>query len=157
MPSGSEFPSPHARGYTINLVTENVVDSTDWNPSWGWAAGALISTLSDLRQWAPILATGRGLLTPGTQAQRLQTVHVPGAAPDTFYGLGIFVSGGWTGHNGSIPGYETVNGFTFGLRTPPWSCPINTDILVETAAQEPSSLLGTAITSIATPGHVYGK
>ena len=43
------------------------------------AAGAMISTLSDLRRWAPILATGRCPLTPGTQAQRLQTVHVPGA------------------------------------------------------------------------------
>lgn len=108
------------------------------------------------RQWAPILATGRGLLTPGTQAQRLQTVHVPGAAPDTFYGLRIFVSGGWTGHNGSIPGYETVTVYlpaedaTMVLLT-------NTDTLVGTAAQEPSSLLGTTISTIATPGHVYGK
>ena len=46
-------------------------DVTDDNPSWGWAAGAGISTAPDLLSWAPALAKG-ALLKPGTQAQRLQ-------------------------------------------------------------------------------------
>ena len=33
LPAGSEFPAPHARGHTINLLTEAVVDATGWNPS----------------------------------------------------------------------------------------------------------------------------
>ena len=54
----------------------------------------MISTLSALRRWAPILATGRCLLTPGTQVQRLQTVHVPGAATLNTLGLSLRQVGG---------------------------------------------------------------
>jgi hypothetical protein len=43
---------------------------------------------------------------PGAQAQRLRTL--PTGIPGTRYGLGILDSGGWIGHNGSIPGYQTV-------------------------------------------------
>jgi D-alanyl-D-alanine carboxypeptidase len=53
------------------------------------------------------LATGK-LLTPQMQAQRLQTVEQPGIPPQDGYGLGIFNLGGWIGHNGSLPGYQTV-------------------------------------------------
>ncbi|XGU19980.1 hypothetical protein ACETU7_01060 [Rhodococcus sp. 3Y1] len=30
--------------------------ATDWNPSWGGAAGAMISSLDDMRIWVPALA-----------------------------------------------------------------------------------------------------
>ena len=156
LPAGSEFPAPHPHGYTINFLTESVVDATDWNPSWGWAAGAMISTLSDLRRWAPVVATGRGLLTPATQAQRLQTVHVPGAHADVSYGLGLLVNAGWRGHNGSLPGYESVTVYLPAEDTT-MVLLLTTDTLVGPSAEEPSSVLGTAITSIATPGHVYGQ
>jgi D-alanyl-D-alanine carboxypeptidase len=155
-PVGSEFPVPHAHGYTINAVTGKPVDSTDWNPSWAWAAGAMISKLSDLRRWAPIVATGKGLLTPRTQAERLQTVHPPGAPPDVAYGLGILVNAGWIGHNGSLPGYESVTLYLPAERTT-LVILINTDNLAGPNQREPSTILGEAITSIATPGHVYGK
>ncbi|MFJ3175881.1 hypothetical protein ACIPJK_34625 [Streptomyces roseus] len=46
-----------------------VADATNRNPSWSWAAGAVISDLDDLHTWAPALADGR-LLTPRTQAER---------------------------------------------------------------------------------------
>jgi CubicO group peptidase (beta-lactamase class C family) len=42
-PAGAEFPSPHAQGY-FKLPDGKVVDATDWNPSWGWASGNMIST-----------------------------------------------------------------------------------------------------------------
>lgn len=143
-PAGNEFPFPHAHGYTTNGLTAKPVDATDWNPSWGWAAGAMISTLGDLRRWAPVLATGRGLLTPQTQAERLQTVDS--------YGLGLFVVAGWTGHNGSLPGYQSL---TIYLPSEHATLVIliNTDNSYQN--QEPSTLLGEAITQIVTPDHVF--
>ena len=153
-PVGSEFPFPHPHGYSTNDLTGEPVDATDWNPSWGWAAGAMTSTLSDLRRWAPVLATGRGLLTPRTQAERLQVVHIPGAPPDVSYGLGLFVIAGWIGHNGSLPGYQSLTIYLPGEHTT-LVILINTDNPYQN--QEPSSLLGEAITQIVTPDHVYGK
>ena len=114
----------------------------------------MTSTLSDLRRWAPVLATGRGLLTPRTQAERLQVVHIPGAPPDVSYGLGLFVIAGWIGHNGSLPGYQSLTIYLPGEHTT-LVILINTDNPYQN--QEPSSLLGEAITQIVTPDHVYGK
>ncbi|MGI5454215.1 serine hydrolase domain-containing protein [Streptomyces sp. CA-249302] len=149
LPHGPEFPEPHPRGYTNQTLSGEVADSTDWNPSWAWAAGAMISDLHDLRRWAEIVATGK-LLSPETQAQRLKTL--PTGFPGTSYGLGIFETGGWIGHNGSIPGYETVTVYLPSQRAT-LVIMINTDITSQ--GQEPSSLLARAITRIVTPHNVY--
>ncbi|CRK50380.1 Penicillin-binding protein [Rhodococcus sp. RD6.2] len=150
-PTDAAFPEPHAQGYTTQTLDGNEATATDWNPSWGWAAGAMISTLDDLRIWAPALANGT-LLTPETQAQRLETVTAPGYAPGVGYGLGIFDVEGWIGHNGSLPGYQTVvvhlpeKEMTLVIM-------INTDEAYE--GSEPSTLLANAITQVITPDHVY--
>ncbi|WP_329383461.1 beta-lactamase family protein [Streptomyces sp. NBC_01351] len=147
-PTGAEFPEPHAHGYTNQTLSGKVEDSTDWNPSWGWAAGAMISDLDDLKSWAKTMATGT-LLTPATQAQRLKVVPVmPGAG----YGLGIFNTHGWIGHNGSLPGYETVSVYLPQARAT-LAIVLNTDILLD--GQEPSTLFAGAITKIVTPQNVY--
>ncbi|MEU3600946.1 serine hydrolase domain-containing protein [Streptomyces sp. NPDC006798] len=148
-PVGAEFPTPHAHGYTNQTATGKTEDATDWNPSWGWAAGAMISTLEDLRSWAHTLATGT-LLTPGTQDERLdyQSTGIEG----TGYGLGVFETGGWVGHNGSLPGYEAVAVYLPEARAT-MVITLNTDILHDNA--EPSTLFATAITEIVTPDHVY--
>ncbi|MGW0658892.1 serine hydrolase domain-containing protein [Streptodolium elevatio] len=148
-PTGAEFPSPHPRGYTNQTLTGETADATDWNPSWGWAAGAMISNLRDLRVWAKDLATGT-LLSPATQAERLkmQPIGVPG----TSYGLGIFDSNGWIGHNGSLPGYESVTVY-LPEEDATLVVLLNTDSFHN--GQEPSTLLAKAITTIATPSHIY--
>ncbi|MFF7133070.1 serine hydrolase domain-containing protein [Streptomyces sp. NPDC008196] len=151
LPDSSEFPRPHPHGYTNQTLTGEVADSTDWNPSWAWAAGAMISDLHDLRSWAKTVATGT-LLSPGTQAQRLKML--PTGHPGTSYGLGIFKSGGWIGHNGSIPGYETVTVYLPSKKAT-LVLMINTDITYQ--GQEPSSLLARAITEIVTPDNVYDR
>jgi CubicO group peptidase (beta-lactamase class C family) len=48
--AGAEFPWPHAHRY-FKMPDGKVVDATDWNPSWGLAAGNMISTLDDMRVW----------------------------------------------------------------------------------------------------------
>ncbi|MGW3622421.1 serine hydrolase domain-containing protein [Streptomyces sp. NPDC000880] len=148
-PTGAEFPSPHAHGYTNQTASGKVEDATDWNPSWGWAAGAMISNLPDMRSWARTLATGT-LLSPETQAQRLKTgpTTIPGAG----YGLGIFNVQGWIGHNGSLPGYESLTVYLPESKAT-MVVLLNTDILHDQA--EPSTLFGQAITRIVTPEHVF--
>jgi D-alanyl-D-alanine carboxypeptidase len=150
-PTTNAFPEPHAQGYTEQTADGKETTATNWDPSWGWAAGAMISTLDDLHIWAPALATGK-LLTPEMQAQRLQTVGSPGMPPQDGYGLGIFNLGGWIGHNGSLPGYQTVAVY-LPQRQTTMVILINTDI--EQQGKEPGTTLATAITKGLTPDHIY--
>jgi D-alanyl-D-alanine carboxypeptidase len=117
--TSSAIPDPHPRGYMFGTNVESLSpspppvplseppsDVTSANPSWGWAAGAGISTTSDLLRWAPALAKGT-LLKPATQAQRLQWVGGGGAK----YGLAIFDVQGYLGHNGELPGFQSFMGY----------------------------------------------
>ncbi|MFD9333629.1 serine hydrolase domain-containing protein [Streptomyces sp. NPDC060028] len=149
-PTGAEFPSPHAQGYTQQTASGKTEDAADWDPSWGWAAGAMISDLRDMRKWAEVLATGT-LLTPATQAQRLK-VTPAGDLPDTGYGLGIFNVEGWIGHNGSLPGYQSLTVYLPGPKAT-LVVLLNTDVSYR--GSEPSSLFGKAITGTVTPQHLF--
>ncbi|WP_406208158.1 beta-lactamase family protein [Kitasatospora sp. NBC_01560] len=148
-PTDAAFPQPHARGYTNQTPDGTIADATDWNPSWAWAAGAAISDLADLQKWAKVLATGT-LLTPATQAQRL--IALPTGVPDIGYGLGLFVNHGWIGHNGSLPGYQSLAIYLPSAQAT-LVVLLNTDIASQGA--EPSTLFGQAITEIVSPGNVY--
>ena len=150
-PTTNAFPEPHAQGYTVQTADDKEAAATDWDPSWAWAAGAMISTLDDMRIWAPALATGK-LLTPQMQAQRLQTVGQAGMPPQDGYGLGIFNLGGWIGHNGSLPGYQTVAVYLPQKQT---TLVILTNTDIEYQGGEPSTALATAITKELTPDHIY--
>ncbi|MER6388524.1 serine hydrolase domain-containing protein [Streptomyces sp. NPDC001523] len=149
-PTGSQYPDPHPQGYTNQSLSGKIVNSTDWDPSWAWAAGAMISNLHDLRSWAKTVATGT-LLKPATQAERLKTQPI-GIIPGASYGLGIFDVQGWIGHNGSIPGYETLTVY-LPEADATMVIELNTDVTV--GGQEPSTLFGEAVTSIVAPDHVY--
>ncbi|MGW2492071.1 serine hydrolase domain-containing protein [Streptomyces sp. NPDC001606] len=155
-PTGSEFPTPHAQGYTLQTANGKEADSADWNPSWAWAAGAMISTLDDLHTWAPTVATGQfpdgtRMISTASQEQRLMTLPA-GPFKGAGYGLGIFDVRGWIGHNGSLPGYEALTVYLPSTRTT-LVVLCNTDTGYR--GQEPSTVLGTAITRIISPGHVY--
>ncbi|MFE0351371.1 serine hydrolase domain-containing protein [Streptomyces griseoluteus] len=154
-PEGSEFPKPHAQGYTNQTADGKVAETAGWNPSWGWAAGAMVSNLEDMRVWSRTVATGRfpdgeRMITPATQRQRLLTP--PTGYPGAGYGLGIFNVQGWIGHNGSLPGYESLTVYLPSARTS-LVVLLNTDIAHD--GQEPSTLFGRAVTKVISPGHVY--
>ncbi|MFJ5262009.1 serine hydrolase domain-containing protein [Streptomyces sp. NPDC088387] len=150
-PRGNEFPEPHAHGYTNQTLSGEIEDSTYWNPSWAWAAGAMISDMRDLRRWAEVVADGT-LLSPETQRQRTRFLSV--GIPGTGYGLGLLNSGGWIGHNGSLPGYENVT-VHLPSKDATLVVVLNTDVLVD--GVEPSSLFARAITEIVTPDNVYDR
>ena len=108
-PTGQTLPKPFARGYFGGLeFNDPLTDKTLLNPAVGGAAGAMQSTLGDLRKWVKALATGR-LLSPSLQDQRLQfqSFGIPGPV-DLSYGLGIFKLGNLIGHNGAAIGYSSA-------------------------------------------------
>ena len=148
-PNGAEFPKPHAHGYTNQTPTGQVTDATDWNTSGAWAAGAMVSDLRDLRDWARGVATG-SLLTPETQAER--TEFLPTPLPSLRYGLGLFEVNGWIGHDGSIPGYQSLTIYLPEQRAT-LVVLVNTDIPYQGIA--PTTLFGKAVTSIVSPRHIY--
>jgi D-alanyl-D-alanine carboxypeptidase len=119
-PTDASFPDPHARGYTTQGTDDDLpVDATDWNPSWGWSAGAMTSDLDDLLVWGKALVTGEGLLDAEWQERRLNSfdfsipavvgkdTEIP-STPERAYGLGLGLALGWYGHTGELPGYNTV-------------------------------------------------
>ncbi|HEY5878045.1 MAG TPA: serine hydrolase domain-containing protein [Nakamurella sp.] len=100
----------HAHGYLLPgnpfIPTDQPLDVTTLvNPSWAWAAGAVISTADDLARFYGALFGGR-LLSPALLRQMQTTVQVD---PVFGYGLGVFsirtVCGTIWGHNGGVPGY----------------------------------------------------
>ncbi|WP_234481113.1 serine hydrolase [Streptomyces sp. MBT56] len=85
------------------------------DPSWGGAAGQMISTPSDLAKFARLLLDGK-LLAPEQLAEMRRTVDAP-IMPGWRYGLGVFsiplsCGGVYWGHGGDIDGYETRGGAT---------------------------------------------
>jgi D-alanyl-D-alanine carboxypeptidase len=154
-PVDAAFPVPHAQGYTDQTASGKVEDAADWNPSWAWAAGAMISDLRDLRAWARTVATGTlpdggTLVSPAVQKQRLTTPSPPD--PGAGYGLGLFNVHGWIGHNGSVPGYGSLTVYLPSSQAT-LVVLLNTDI--DHDGEEPSTLFGEAITGIVTPRHVF--
>lgn len=104
------FPDPHWRGITIQADPDGVIkDATDWNPSWGFSAGDMISTLDDLHRWAVALGTGEGIVSPAMQKVREASMNstVPPNSPALSYALGFGVFNGWIGHSGELPGFNT--------------------------------------------------
>ena len=156
-PSGTQFPEPHARGYTDPIEgagPENgpPMDATGFNASMTGAAGALISTLEDMRIWVPAVAQG-ALISSEMQRQRLISASGSDLPPGTSYGIGLLTTAGWVGHNGSVPGYQTVAVYLPERRTT-LVVFANTDI-APAGGGLPSTTLARAITSVLTPDHVY--
>lgn len=92
---------PYTHGYTC--TDEGLTDATNWNPSWGWTAGALISNLGDMKKWGRLLASG-ALLSQAMKAERFKF-------GEEGYGFCLecvnYKNDIWVGHPGCIPGYNT--------------------------------------------------
>ena len=102
-PAGAEIPSPHSHGY-FKMPDGKIVDATNWNPSWGWASGNMISTLDDMRVWTRDLAMGK-LISPAMKQEQQQFLPAPAEGDGALYGLALENQNGWIGHNGNIMSY----------------------------------------------------
>jgi D-alanyl-D-alanine carboxypeptidase len=121
------MPEPAAAGYLVDVTKVSGPDGPRYKrapypsptPSAYGPAGAIISTVGDLKVWARALARGE-LLDRPVQRQRIPRqsnpvigVFTPLAGVDVpvtrglpvRYGLGIADAGGFLGHNGAVDGY----------------------------------------------------
>lgn len=107
---------PHPHGYHHDDPNLPLQDVSEQDPSFGWAAGQMVSTPSELNRFFVALLQGRLLPKPLLQQMR-QTVPAPELGADARYGLGLvgheLPCGGlaW-GHGGTITGYSTTNAAT---------------------------------------------
>ena len=108
-PTAPALPRPFVHGYFGGVDgTAPLTDATASSPSVSWTAGAMVSTLGDLRKWATALADGT-LLSAPLQAERLRIVPFNNPGPVRIgYGLGIFSLDHFIGHNGAIVGYSSA-------------------------------------------------
>jgi D-alanyl-D-alanine carboxypeptidase len=113
-----ELRGEHPQGYYAPAPGVAYTDVTTQDPSFGWAAGQLVSTPRDLLTFFTALTDGK-VLSPEMLAQMETTVPAPGATVRgaEAYGLGLqtftLSCGGtaWT-HGGDIPGFETRGAVT---------------------------------------------
>ena len=111
------FPGPGATPDDPNYGEP--IDATLLNPSWGGAAGEMISTTDDGNRFLRALLGGK-VLRPAQLAEMQRTVPTDDDFrrnwPGVRYGLGIMwipnsCGGSWS-HGGDIHGYMTRNGAT---------------------------------------------
>jgi D-alanyl-D-alanine carboxypeptidase len=112
-PTDVKIPEPHPTSYVPaggepfdnEANPPRIVD--ELNPAVPSTAGAMISKLADLQVWGTELAEG-SLLTPETQARRLEIRRFDGQQINFGYGLGITGLNEFLGHDGAIFGYSSV-------------------------------------------------
>ena len=120
--SHTYFPAPgdrsikgtHPQGYHLSAEGK-LGDMTEMDPAWAWAAGAMVSTPSELNTFFQAVFDGR-LLTQASIDEMKKGVDVDSSElPGAVYGLGLIgrsLSCGGTawGHGGDIAGYHTRGG-----------------------------------------------
>jgi Beta-lactamase class C and other penicillin binding proteins len=127
-----ELRGEHPHAYHVDAAGDPL-DVTVLDPSFGWAAGAVVATPSDLNEFFRAIFDGRLL---GDEMLAEMTTTVPSEDPlwtDAQYGLGIQsyrLSDGTTvwGHGGDIHGFQTRNAvteegvaFTVAVTSLPWA------------------------------------
>jgi D-alanyl-D-alanine carboxypeptidase len=106
-PTSAAMPAPFSHGY-LDQPDFPPRDVTASNPAFAGGAGAMISTLGDLKVWAKALATG-SLLTRPTHREQLKTRVLSKSRTVTLsYGMGITDVNGFLGHDGAIFGYGST-------------------------------------------------
>jgi len=105
VPDSAAMPAPYAHGYLP--VDGQVADRTEsFDPSYGWAAGAIISTVGDMVDWVTALNDGT-LLSSAIQAQRMIMESGEIETWPVLYGLGVYDDGGAVGHYGNYNSFYT--------------------------------------------------
>lgn len=113
-PKGDEetLRTPHPRAYEGDPRDDVTVS----DPSWAWAAGAMIATPRDLNAFFRALLFESRLLGPAELAEMRKTVDTGDQMwPGVQYGLGLTrtplrCGGAYWGHGGDVPGFETRGG-----------------------------------------------
>ncbi|HOT76594.1 MAG TPA: serine hydrolase domain-containing protein [Candidatus Wallbacteria bacterium] len=110
MSDSDKIDGAHSMGYIADgTLTVEFMS----NPSWCWTAGAMVSTLADVKKYIKAMVTCE--LCPKYASERLAWRELRSYANPygagtvkMSYGLGIANFGGMAGHNGAILGYSTL-------------------------------------------------
>jgi D-alanyl-D-alanine carboxypeptidase len=98
---------PEGFGFAGDARPDDHVDTTGIDPSYTWAAGAMVSTAEDWQTFLTALSSGQ--LLPAAQMDRMRTVIPDGVGGH--YGLGLIevdsACGTVWGHTGGLPGYSS--------------------------------------------------
>lgn len=90
---------------------DEIIDTTNWNASQGWAAGAAAMTTEDLATYGKALAAGELFQNPETLNEMLTFDPAAISMLGTPYGLGLFDVAGdgsvW-GHAGQTLGFQSL-------------------------------------------------
>jgi D-alanyl-D-alanine carboxypeptidase len=111
-PADAGFRGSHYNGYLkTDTLSGQVLDVTTLiDPSWGDAAGELISDIQNMKIYSRALGEGR-LTSEAMHRERLKDMwninHPNGGIMK--YGFGIFDFNGYLGHNGGIPGFTNIS------------------------------------------------
>jgi D-alanyl-D-alanine carboxypeptidase len=101
------LPEPYSHGYTPQTITGSMADATYYNPSWGNAAGILISNVYDLKKYGELILS-TGMYSQKAEDERFKWVDTNHPViPNLQYGFAIGRTGGWIGHTGELPGYNS--------------------------------------------------
>jgi amidase len=97
------------QGYWWTEEDGTRLNTTNWNASQGWAAGAIAMAADDLAAYGKALAAGELFQDPDSLAQMLtfnEGALLTGGAP---FGLGLIDFGdGYWGHEGQTAGFQTL-------------------------------------------------
>lgn len=98
------MPAPYAHGYSLDAKKQWTDESTALAPSVSWAAGVMISDMTDMKKWVKAYVTGT---TNSAATQKARLACLPTGTGNLSFGLGIGCSAGWYGYTGGITGYNT--------------------------------------------------
>ncbi len=105
-PKTSDLPGD-LHGYHRDIDRVEPMDTTVVNPDPVAGAGAMVSTVPDLKVWAKGVCTGR-LLEPETHEARLRTQPLSGWSDGVGYGEGIIEAGSYCGHGDGLFGFDSA-------------------------------------------------
>ena len=105
--SGSSIPGYHSKAYYGGEVTTDLPELSEFlDISWAGPAGCMISDIYDLKKYSKALAVGE-LYSSELHQQRI-ICNDMGIGRPLNYGLGIYESNGFYGHDGQLPGYTSL-------------------------------------------------
>ncbi|MFF2148902.1 serine hydrolase domain-containing protein [Kitasatospora sp. NPDC058190] len=135
-PSSDQLPGPQLHGYEwLAGPSAAPTDLTRFNPSVYWAAGAVVSTTSDLNRFYRALFGGE--LLPPALLGEMRTMQQTDRDDHRTYGLGLEArpacpDGSVIGHSGSVAGYTTFS-FTSPDGQRQLTLAVNTDLTMPPA------------------------
>ena len=98
--------APYARGYLAG--GKQLLDVTEISPSHYWAAGNLVSTAGDVARFYEALMEGELLDGDSMEAMTSYVEETPSIERGLGVAHGENECGTWTGHDGSVPGYDAL-------------------------------------------------